>query len=113
MEEELAGFYRDLIKDHEVCTDVLVLDEAIFISKKKYSVPYRKSIEFIDEYILPNVRVLPIGIEEYLLARRNIIKYDLKLSDAIHLAVMENHGLQSIVTEDEDFRRLPVSVMWL
>ncbi len=113
MEETFAGFYRDLMKEYEVYTDVLALDEAIFISKKKYKISYKESIDFIDRYVLPYVNVLPIGMKEYLLARRNILKHGLKPSDAIHLAVMESYGLQSIVTEDEDFRNLPVNVIWL
>ncbi len=94
-------------------TDVLVLDEVIYISKRKYGVPYEETIKFLDDVILPTVEILPIGLEEYLKAKENILKYNLKPSDAIHLAVIENNGLQAIVTEDKDFQKVPIKVIWI
>ncbi len=110
--DELVRLYAELTEDHELYTDILVLDETVYVSKKKYRIPYESSIKFIDDYILPYVEVLPIGLMEYLKARENILKYKLRPSDAIHLAVIENNGLQAIVTEDEDFENIPVKIIW-
>lgn len=110
--ERLVRFYAKLIEEHELYTDVLVLDETIYVSKKKYKISYGSSIKFIDNYVLPYVEVLTIGAMEYLKAKENILKHKLKPSDAIHLAVIENHGLQAIVTEDEDFEDIPVKKIW-
>ena len=99
--------------DEILYTDVLVLDEVIYISKRKYGVPYDETIKLLDDLILPNVKILPIRIDEYLKARENILKYNLKPSDAIHLAVIENNGIQAIVTEDKDFQRVPIKVIWV
>ena len=112
-EEEIAKFYAKLITEEDLYTDVLCLDETIFISKKKYRISYSDSITFIDENILPYVRILPIGTLEYIKAKEYVLKYNLKPSDAIHLAVIENYGLQAIVTEDEDFDRVPIKRVWL
>lgn len=111
--ERIVRLYAELTEEHELYTDALVLDEVIHVSKKKYRIFYESSIKFIDEYILPYVDVLPIGLMEYLKAKENMLKYNLKPSDAIHLAVIENHGLQAIVTEDEDFERVPIKRIWL
>lgn len=87
--------------------------QIIYISKRKYGIPYEETIRFLDDVILPIVEILPIGLEEYLKAKENILKYNLKPSDAIHLAVIENNGLQAIVTEDKDFQRVPIKVIWI
>ena len=110
--EKIDNLFKSLLKE-ELYTDVLVLDEVIYISKRKYGVPYKETINFIDDIVLPTVEILPIGLEEYLKAKENILKYNLKPSDAIHLAVIENNGLQAIVTEDRDFQRVPVKVIWI
>jgi len=34
-------------------------------------------------------------------------------SDALHVAVIENNGLQAIVSEDEDFDVLPLKRLWI
>ncbi|MEM1574817.1 MAG: type II toxin-antitoxin system VapC family toxin, partial [Nitrososphaerota archaeon] len=55
---------------------------------------------------LPNI-LLPY-IEKFLL------NYNLKPSDAIHLATMEKVGIKNIVTEDEDFDKVKeVKRIWL
>ncbi len=112
IEEKIANFYTKLIEENELYTNVLVFDEAIFISKKKYKVSYGDSMVFIEENVLPYVKVLPIGLEDYLKAKNNIFRYSLKPSDAIHLGVIENNGLQAIATEDEDFDRVPIKRVW-
>jgi len=76
-----------------------VLDEAIYMSKKKYGVLVGDTLELIDRAILPYVDVLPLTVGEYLL------KYILNPSDALHLAVMDNFKIQAIATEDKDFDR--------
>lgn len=110
--EKIDELFKSLLKE-DLYTDVLVLDEVIYISKRKYGVPYDETIKLLDDVILPNVKILPIRIDEYLKARENILKYNLKPSDAIHLAVIENNGIQAIVTEDKDFQRVPIKVIWV
>ena len=110
--EKIDALYRQLMTNGKLYTDVLVLDEVIHVSRKKYKVPYSETINMLDDIIIPYVEVLPIGLMEYLKAKENMLKYNLKPSDAIHLAVIENNGLQAIVTEDEDFDRITIKRIW-
>ena len=110
--EKIDALYRQLMTNDKLYTDVLVLDEVIHVSRKKYKVPYSETINMLDDIIIPYVEVLPIGLMEYLKAKENMLKYNLKPSDAIHLAVIENNGLQAIVTEDEDFDRITIKRIW-
>jgi len=110
--ERFDDLFKNLLRE-ELYTDVLVIDEVIYASKKKYGVPYNETIGFLDDVILPVAEILPIGLREYLKARENVLKYNLKPSDAIHLAVIENNGIQAIVTEDRDFKKVPVKIVWI
>ena len=110
--DKIDELFEQLLKE-ELYTNVLVIDEVIYISKRKYNVPYEETIKFIDDLILPVVEILPIGLEDYLKAREIVLNYNFKPSDAIHLAVIENNGLQAIVTEDKDFKRVPIKVIWI
>ncbi|MBP1912903.1 putative nucleic acid-binding protein [Thermococcus stetteri] len=60
--ERLDAFYTRLVKDNEVYTNVLVLDELIHFSKKKYGVSYPETIAFIEDIVLLSVRVLSINL---------------------------------------------------
>jgi predicted nucleic acid-binding protein len=111
--QKLDTFYVDLAQNHELYTDVLVLDELIHVSKRKYGVTYGDTIEFIEDVVLPVVQVLPLTLYDYLAARGIMLKYNLRPSDALHVAVIENNGLQAIVSEDEDFDRLPLKRLWV
>ncbi len=117
VDEDLAtrldSFYTNLIRDNEVYTNVLVLDELIHVSRRKYGVSYPETISFIEDVILPAVKVLPITFNDYLTAKEIILTYNLRPSDALHIATIQNNGLQAIVSEDEDFDRLPLKRLWL
>lgn len=112
-DRKIVEFYAELVENHSLYTSPLVLDETIHVAKRKYRVPYRTSVEFIDEKILPYVEVLPLTVFDYLTAKEIILKYSLRPSDALHVTVIQNNGLQAIVSEDEDFDRLPLKRLWL
>lgn len=63
--------------------------------------------------MIPYIKVLPLGEMEYVKAKRFMLTYNLKPSDAIHLAVMDNHGISTIITEDKDFDKTHVKRIWL
>ncbi len=111
--EEVAKFYRMLLKKHALFTDPLVLDETIYVSRRKYKISYRDSIEFIDKFVLPNVTVLPIGPTDYARGKEVMLEKNIPPSDALHYGVMVNNGIPAIATEDEDFDKLSVNVIWL
>ncbi len=112
--ERLKGFWRGLLKGYDLYTDVLVLDETVWVLRRKYGVPYADSLDFIDSVILPFVRVLPLGLGEFVEAKRVILDYRVKPSDALHIAVMRLNGIKVVVTEDEEFDRIPwMKRIWL
>ncbi len=108
----IDDFWLWLVKNNSLYTNVLVLDEAIYVSKKKYGIDYKNTFELIDKAIIPYTTILPIGIDEYITAKRLMSQYGLKPSDAIHVATMINNGLQAIATEDADFDKVGVKRIW-
>jgi len=111
--EIIDSFWLDLVSNNILYTNVLVLDEAIYVSKKKYNVEYDDTIELIDKAIIPYVNILPIRTDEYVKAKEIMRKYKLKPSDAIHIATIINNGLQAIATEDRDFDKLGIKRIWI
>jgi len=109
----IEDFWLNLLLNNLLYTNVLVLDEVIHVSKRKYDVSPRDTIDFIDKAVLPYVDVLSIGLSEYLRAKELMVKYGLKPSDSIHVATIENHGLQAVATEDEDFEKVGIKRLWI
>ncbi|MGQ4915875.1 MAG: type II toxin-antitoxin system VapC family toxin [Candidatus Asgardarchaeia archaeon] len=108
----IENFYKELLSE-ELYTDILVLDETIYISRKKYSVPQKDTIEYIDRAVIPYVDILPLTDQEYEKAKMFIIRYNLKPSDAFHLAVISNYKINFIATEDSDFDKTNVKRLWI
>jgi len=111
--ELIEDFWLNLLTHHLLYTNVLVLDETIYVSRKKYGVSVEKTLELIDKAVLPYVDVLSIGLNEYLKAREVMKKFGLKPSDAIHIATIENYGLQAIASEDRDFDVVGIKRIWI
>ncbi len=109
----IEDFWLNLLLNNLLYTNVLVLDEVIYVSKRKYDVSPKDTIDFIDKAVLPYVDVLSIGLSEYLRAKELMVKYGLKPSDSIHVATIENHGLQAVATEDEDFEKVGIKRLWI
>jgi len=108
------NFYIDILTKYKPYTDVLVLDELIYISKKKYGIPYNVSIEFIRSSILPYVYILSLGEEEYDNAEKILVEYGLKPSDALHLGAMVNNNINLVVSEDREFDKIPaIKRLWI
>ena len=106
-------FWERLLRSHELFVNLLVLDEVIYVSRRKYDVPFSDTLEFIDRAVLPHVEMLSLGLEAYLEARKYMVKYGLKPSDSIHAATVEVFGLQAIASEDRDFDRIGIKRLWL
>ena len=99
-------FYLRLLTRYKAYTDVLVLDELIYVSHRRYGVPYDVTLEFVESIVRPYVAMLPIGEEEFDQAVRVIKEYGLKPSDAIHVGVMRANGIELVASEDRDFERV-------
>jgi len=108
------NFYIEILTKYKPYTDVLVLDELIYISKRKYNIPYDVSIKFVETNILPYTTVLNLGEEEYKYATEVIAKHNLKPSDALHIGAMMNNNITLIVSEDRGFDRISaVKRLWI
>ena len=108
------NFYIEILTKYKPYTDVLVLDELIYISKRKYNIPYDVSIKFVETNILPYTTVLNLGEEEYEYATEVIAKHNLKPSDALHIGAMMNNNITLIVSEDRGFDCIPaVKRLWI
>ncbi|MFP3286874.1 MAG: type II toxin-antitoxin system VapC family toxin [Acidilobus sp.] len=112
--KEVEDYYLKLLSEESLATDPLVLDEVIYVSKKKYGVRLEDTLDFLDNIVLPNSVVLPVTINEYRRAREVMLKYSVSPSDALHVAVMLNNSIRRILSEDRDFDRVKeVERVWL
>ena len=109
--EIVENFYRKLLWE-EIYTDILALDEAIYISKRKYGVAVEDVLELIDRAVLPHVEILQLGAAEYAKAKLYMLRYGLGPSDTTHLAVIDSNGVEAIATEDVDFDRTHIERVW-
>jgi predicted nucleic acid-binding protein len=107
------NFYIDILTRYKSYTDVLVLDELIYISKKN-GIPQRITIEFIESNTLPYINIINLGEEEYRQAIKFLLDYNLKPSDSLHLGAMINNGINIIVSEGGEFDKVPiVKRLWI
>ncbi len=112
--KEVEDYYLKLLSEESLATDPLVLDEVIYVSKKKYGVRLEDTLDFLDNIVLPNSVVLPVTINEYRRAREVMLKYSVSPSDALHVAVMLNNSIRRVLSEDRDFDRVKeVERVWL
>ena len=108
------NFYLDLVSRYKVFVDVLVLDELIYISEKKYGVPSSVTLNFIDSVVLPYADILSLGEEEFKQACHFIKKYGLRPSDALHSGAMKTSGIEIVASENSDFDKVEeVKRIWL
>ncbi len=113
--DKLDNFWIKLVKDNnELYTDILVLDETLYVSRKKYMVDYADTIDLLENAVLPFIKVLDIGLDEYQVAIKYMLDYGLKPSDAIHAATMEKNHIPYIATEDKHFDRIKwIKRIWI
>jgi len=108
------SFYLDLLSNHRAYSDILVLDELIYISKRKYNVPYGVTLNFIESIVLPYVEILPLGLKEFERAAEILKSINIKPSDALHAAVMIINGISKMVSEDREFDKIKeIERIWL
>ena len=104
--------YVELVRDHILYTDALVLDEVLWVSRRKYGVPFDVTSDFIRSLLLPFVELIPLG-EDEVLGSLSLLDRGLKPSDALHLAAMRGRGIDHIVSEDAELDRVPwVGRVW-
>ncbi|OYT31017.1 MAG: PIN domain nuclease [Thermofilum sp. ex4484_79] len=99
-------YYLKLLSKYKAYTDVLVLDEVIYVSWRKYRVPYETSISFIESIVLPFVEILSLGENESGKAIEILREYRIKPSDALHVASMVLNGIPRIASEDSEYDKI-------
>ncbi len=108
------NLYTKVVDEHRLYTDVLVLDEVIYVSRKRYNVPFRVTLEFLNEIVKPFVNVISLGEEEYDIAANIISEHNIVPSDALHLGAMKNNNIATIVSEDRELDKIGwVKRVWL
>lgn len=103
--KELDELFRRLLEEL-LFTNILVIDETLYISERKFGFPYSVTLDFIRKIVLPYTEIISIEEEDLRLFEKYLLTYPLKPSDAIHLATMEKANINCIVTEDEDFDKV-------
>jgi len=110
---EIDRLFASLLKE-ELFTNLLVLDELLYVSRQRYNFPYEVTLDFFRKVVLPCTEILPIEGKDMRVMEKYLTKYNLKPSDAIHLATMEKAGVTNIVTEDQEFDRIPgIKRIWI
>ena len=109
----LEDFYAGLLKE-DLFTNLLVLEETIYLSMSKYHIPYELTFDLLKRVIIPYVSIIPIEEEDWALVERYLSKYNVKPSDAVHLAVMEKEGITNIASEDAEFDKVrDIKRIWI
>lgn len=108
LRKNYEDFYINILSNYEAYLDVLVLDELIYISKKRYNVPYEISIKFLE------LIVLPLRKMEYKKAFEIIKISKVKPSNALHIATMIINNITKIASEDKELDNIEgIERIWL
>ena len=112
--DQYSTEYIEINNKYDLYTNILVFDELIYISGKKYNVAYNDTFDFISSSVLPFVNILDIGIDTYNKAVEIMEKYKLKPSDSIHIASMINNNINIMLSEDSDFNNIEgIKKIWI
>lgn len=98
--------YEKELSNNRAFTNIIVLDELIYVSKKKYSIPVEVTFEFIDSMVIPFTSILPLEVNDYHVMKE-MINYCSKPSDALIASSMKRASLIDLLSEDNDFDKVP------
>lgn len=115
-DDEIFNYCIDLLRElenHTPLTNMVVIDEVVWILNKKYGIETNEVSEFVDK-ILNIASIISIGGEHWGFMREAVLKFNLKPSDALHVATMKRSEIKYIITEDSDFDKVEgTSRIWL
>lgn len=95
-----------VVHGKKAITSALALDEVMWVLvKNKIGSGMRNILETI--YATPNLDIKEVGPLIPLQALDLIEKYKLKPRDAMHLAMMQQHNIDDIASDDADFDKVP------
>ncbi|MBO3755453.1 MAG: type II toxin-antitoxin system VapC family toxin, partial [Candidatus Brockarchaeota archaeon] len=117
-DDVIFNYVRDLLRKAVQRKDLLlvnmiVIDETLWILMKKYRVPLDEALELTDQ-LMPLLEIIPIDFADYDFMKEAMNNYEMKPSDALHVASMNKAGVKHIISEDGEFDKIPwVKRIWL
>ncbi|MHB8396992.1 MAG: type II toxin-antitoxin system VapC family toxin [Thermoplasmataceae archaeon] len=107
------SFYEDQIRENRAFINMIVIDELLYVSRSKYKVPYNETLEFIETLVFPFTTLLPIEEADYFLMKE-MLGYCPQPSDSLIAASMKRASIETILSEDSGFDRVPsIKRKWL
>ena len=112
-EQQLQLFFSGLLGE-ELYTDLLVVEETLYLSVCKYRVPYQLTFDFLKAAVLPYTALIPMEESDLPILEKYLSRYRVRPSNAVHLACMEKEGVTRIVSEDAEFDKVKeVTRVWI
>ena len=110
----VTNFLRESVeRGDRLFVNMIVIDEVLWILTKKYKIPLSEVLELVDR-LIPLLEVIPLDYTDYDVMRKAVMNYGLKPSDALHIASMNKAGIKHIISEDEEFDKIPwIRRIWL
>jgi len=97
----------------ELVTNMIAIDEAVWILVKKYGIPQEEVFEFVDR-LFPLLSIVPLDSEDYALMKQTILTCGLRPSDSLHIASIKKSQATDLVSEDKHFDKIPtIKRLWL
>ncbi|KAF5432923.1 hypothetical protein C5S36_07610 [Candidatus Methanophagaceae archaeon] len=110
-DDKIYEYCLELLKkvdEYEPITNIIVIDEVVWILWNKYGIDKSEIFEFIDR-IVEFLTIIPLDDEDYKRLKELMFNYGLKPSDALHVSTMSKAKTSYIITEDGEFD----SVEWI
>jgi len=96
------------LDEYESLTNMVVIDEVVWILWKRYRIDKAEIFEFLDR-IIEFLTIIALDEEDYKRMRKLMLNYGLKPSDALHVSTMSKTKTSYIISEDGEFD----SVEWI
>lgn len=110
-DDKIYEYCVELLKkldEYEPITNMVVIDEVVWILWKKYSIDKEEIFDFLDR-IVEFLTIIALDEADYKRLKELMLNYGLKPSDALHVSTMSKTKTSRIITEDGEFD----SVEWL
>ena len=96
------------LDEYEPITNIIVIDEVVWILGKKYGIDKVEIFDFLDR-IVEFLTIIALDEADYKRLKELMLNYGLKPSDALHVSTMSKTKTSYIITEDGEFD----SVEWI
>jgi len=117
-DDRIADYVTSLLRQAtdlraELLTNMIVIDEAVWLLVKKYGVPQEEVFELVDR-LLPLLSIVPLDSEDYASMKQTMLKYNLRPSDSLLIASVKKSQATHLVSEDKDFDKIPtIKRVWV